>query len=155
MLMKKLISKICLQFVGLCTLSTLTSFSIYFPVNAAEKIYFVYSPIEESLKISSLEKFVEDGTIDKNLEFYLNIAKADEERTALFRQILTKKIDIDPVVISRLLKTDEGERLLNFFGNVINIQGGGNGKIALRGAIVTAAFTLHLAQNLVSGDTKY
>ncbi len=140
MLMKKnLISKICLQFVGLCTFSTLTSFNISLPVNAAEKIDFVYSPIKESLKISSLEKFVEDGTIDKNLEFYLNIAQADEEKTALFRQILTKKIDVAPVVLSRLLKTDEGERLLNFFGNVINIQGGSNGKIPLRGAIVTAA----------------
>ena len=45
------------------------------------------------------------------------------------------------MVLSRLLKTDEGERLLTFFGDIINIQGGKtSGKIALRGAIVTAAF---------------
>ncbi len=43
------------------------------------------------------------------------------------------------MVLSRLLKTDEGERLLTFFGDIINIQGGSSGKIALRGAIVTAA----------------
>jgi hypothetical protein len=108
-------------------------------LQAAEQIDFVYSPIEESLKISSLEKFVEDGTIDANLEFYMNIAKPDEKEKAIFRKLLTTKIPVDPVVLSRLLKTDEGERLLTFFGNIINIQGGGSGKIPLRGAIVTAA----------------
>lgn len=93
-------------------------------LQAAEQIDFVYSPIEESLKISSLEKFVADGTIDANLEFYMNIAKPDEKEKAIFRKLLTTKIPVDPVVLSRLLKTDEGERLLTFFGNIINIQGG-------------------------------
>lgn len=136
---KNLLSKICLQIAGLCSLSTLASFTISFPVKAAEEIYFIYSPIEESLKVSSLEKFVKDGTIDENLAFYMDIAKANEQEKAIFRKLLTQKIDIDPVVLSRLLKTDEGERLLTFFGDLINIKGGSSGKIALRGAIVTAA----------------
>ena len=140
MLMKKnSLAKICLQIIGLCTLGTLTSFTVALPVNAAEEIDFVYSPIEESLKVSSLEKFAQDGTIDKNLEFYMNIAKPDEKEKAIFRKLLTIRIPLDPVVLSRLLKTDEGERLLTFFGDIINIQGGSSGKIALRGAIVTAA----------------
>ncbi|MGK7885990.1 MAG: alpha/beta hydrolase [Crocosphaera sp.] len=70
---------------------------------------------------------------------YLNLANVNEEEQRRFKQALTKKIDVDAVVLSRLLKTDEGERLLNFFGEIINIQGGRNGKFALRGAIVTAA----------------
>ena len=93
MFMKKnLISKICLQIVGLCSLGTLTALTVSLPVNSAEEIYFVYDPIEESLKVSSLEKFVQDGTIDKNLEFYLNIAKPNEQEKALFRKLLTTKI---------------------------------------------------------------
>jgi len=46
------------------------------------------------------------------------------------------------LILSRhLLKTDEGERLLNFFGNVINIEGGSNGKFVIRGAIVSSALS--------------
>ena len=63
-----------------------------------------------------------------------------EEEKKLFRELLTKKIEVEPVVLSRLLNTDEGERLLDFFGEVLEIQGGGNGKYALRGAIIAAAF---------------
>ncbi|MDJ0576023.1 MAG: alpha/beta hydrolase [Xenococcaceae cyanobacterium MO_234.B1] len=84
-------------------------------------MYFVYDSIEESLKVSSLETFAQDGTIDENLAFYLNIAGVNEAEKALFRKVLTQKIDVEPVVLSRLLKTDEGERLLEFFGRIINI----------------------------------
>ena len=110
------------------------------PLKAAEKIYFYYSPLIDSLRVSSLELFAEEGTVNKDLGFYLKLAGVNEEEKKQFRELLTKKIDLEPVVLSRLLNTDEGERLLNFFGEVINIQGGGNGKYALRGAIVSAAF---------------
>ncbi len=110
------------------------------PLKAAEKIFFYYSPLIDSLQVSSLEIFAEEGTIDKDLGFYMKLAGVNEEEKKLFRELLTKKIDVEPVVLSRLLNTDEGERLLNFFGEVINIQGGGNGQYALRGAIVSAAF---------------
>ena len=136
---KNSLAKICLQIFGLCSLGILTTLNVSLPVNSAEEIDFVYSPIKETLKVSSLEKFVQDGTIDENLAFYLNIAKPSEEEKELFRKLLTKKIDIDPILLSRLLKTDEGDRLLTFFGDIINIKGGSSGKIALRGAIASAA----------------
>ena len=110
------------------------------PLKAAEKIFFYYSPLIDSLEVSSLELFAEEGTVNEDLGFYLKLAGVNEEEKKLFRELLTKKIDVEPVVLSRLLNTDEGERLLNFFGEVINIQGGGNGQYALRGAIVSAAF---------------
>ena len=133
------ISKFFWPIIGLFSVGVLTPLTFSFPLHAAEKIYFVYEPIEESLKVSSLEAFAQDGTIDKNLAFYLELAGVNERKKALFRKVLTKKINVDPVVLSRLLKTDEGERLLEFFGQIINIQGGRNGKFALRGAIITAA----------------
>ncbi len=110
------------------------------PLKAAEKIYFYYSPLIDSLQVSSLELFAEEGTVNKDLGFYLKLAGVNEEEKKLFRELLTKKIEVEPVVLSRLLNTNEGERLLNFFGEVINLQGGRNGKVALRGAIVAAAF---------------
>ena len=110
------------------------------PLKAAEKIYFYYSPLIDSLRVSSLELFAEEGTVNEDLGFYLKLAGVSDEEKKQFREILNKKVDLEPVVLSRLLNTDEGERLLKFFGEVINIQGGGNGQYALRGAIVEAAF---------------
>ena len=136
-LFSNLIIKSC---ASLLSLGTFTLFIASIPsVKAAEEIDFIYSPIQESIKVSSLEKFAEDGIIDANLAFYLNFIKPDEKQKASFRQLLTKKVEIDPVILSRLLKTDEGERLLNTIGEIINIQGGSNGKVAIRGALVTAA----------------
>ncbi|MGK7945533.1 MAG: alpha/beta fold hydrolase, partial [Microcystaceae cyanobacterium] len=40
---------------------------------------------------------------------------------------------------SRSLNTDEGTRMLSYFGKVINVQGGSNGQYMIRGAIITAA----------------
>ncbi|MBD2654955.1 alpha/beta hydrolase [Synechocystis sp. FACHB-383] len=131
-------------FISICTLCFLgiTSPASLMPkAQAAETIDFVYDSIQESLKITSLEKFVADGTIDNNLGFYFGLLNINETEQQQFREILTKQIDISPVLLSRLLKTDEGERLLDFFGNIIEIQGGRNGAIALRGAIISAAFS--------------
>ncbi|MGK7897090.1 MAG: alpha/beta hydrolase [Xenococcus sp. (in: cyanobacteria)] len=117
-----------------------TTAIVAMPLKAAEEIYFYYSPLIDSVRVSSLELFAKEGTVNQDLGFYLKLAGVQEEEKKLFREILTRKIDVEPVVLSRLLNTDEGERLLNAFGKVINIQGGGNGKFALRGAIVEAAF---------------
>ncbi|ELS04386.1 putative dienelactone hydrolase [Xenococcus sp. PCC 7305] len=122
------------------TLGISTTALMAMPLKAAEKIYFYYSPFIESLRISSLELFVDEGIINQDLGFYLKLAKATEKEQQSFRELLSKRIDIDPVVLSRMLNTDEGERLLNFIGQFINVQGGGNGKYPLRGAIVSAAF---------------
>jgi predicted dienelactone hydrolase len=108
-------------------------------VYPAEKIFFVYSPVIASLKVKSLEQFAEDGTISQDLGFYLNLAKVNEEEKAKFREALTKPVKIDAVLLSRSLNTEEAERLLNYFGSVINIKGGSNGKYLLRGALVQAA----------------
>lgn len=108
-------------------------------VYSAENIFAVYTPFIASLRVDSLEQFAKDGTVNPNLRFYLNLARVNEEQTAEFRKALTTPVVVDPVLISRILNTDEGERLLNYFGSVINIRGGRNGKYILRGALVKAA----------------
>ncbi len=121
--------------LGLIPMMTLGASS-----QAAEKIYFIYSPLMESLKIDSLKSFAETGNVPLDLKFYLDIVGADAEERQLLQTALTRKIDIDPVLLARSLKTDEGERLLESFGQVVNIRGGRNGKYALRGAIIKSAF---------------
>lgn len=125
--------------LGFFTIFTLSG-TLAGAVNAAEKIFFVYSPLIASLKVESLEKFAKDGSINDDLGFYLGLAKVSEEQKSSFREALTQPIEIDPVLLSRSLNTDSAERLLNYFGSVVNIKGGRNGKYLLRGALVQAAF---------------
>jgi predicted dienelactone hydrolase len=109
------------------------------PVTAAQTIYFIAGPIRLSLAISSLEAFAADGIVDRRLKDYLRIAGASEGEKAQFRDVLRKRADIDPILLSRLLRTEMGEDLLSRWGKHITIQGGRNGKYALRGAIIQSA----------------
>jgi predicted dienelactone hydrolase len=108
------------------------------PSPAAEKLFFIYSPVNFSVEVSSLELFAKEGKINKNLEFYLQFATPEQK--AAFREALTKKIDLPPVVVSRFFNTAIGEDILTRLGKGITIQGGSNGKYALRAALVEAAF---------------
>ena len=110
------------------------------PTITAEKINFIVGPLRLSLNISSLENFADEGTIDRRLADYFRMAGVGEAEQIRFREVLSKKLEIDPVLFSRLLRTKMGEDLLTRWGEHINIQGGRNGKYALRGAIVKSAF---------------
>jgi predicted dienelactone hydrolase len=87
--------------------------------------------------VESLEEFAQEGTINKDLGFYLG--RATPEQQEQFREALTKRLDISPIMLSRFFNSAMGEDILNRFGKGITIQGGSNGKYALRGAIVQAA----------------
>lgn len=122
---------------------------------AAERIFFVYNPVILSLRVESLEQFAEDGTVNQNLGMYFRLANVGEEEKAKFREALTKPVIVDPILLSRILNTEEAERLLRFFGQVIRIQGGqSNGNYVLRGALIKAAMEkdgltlLNVLQNL-------
>ncbi len=121
------------------TLGAIASISWGMPSLAAEKIFFVYGPLNLSLRINSLEEFAQNGTVNQNLGQYFNIVKASEQEKETFRKALVTPVKIDFTLLSRLLNTEEAERIFNFFGKVINLQGGGNGRYVLRGAIVQAA----------------
>ena len=108
------------------------------PVQAAEKLFFIYSPLNFSVEVSSLELFAKEGKVNKNLELYLQFVTPEQK--AAFRESLTKKIDLSPVVVSRFFNTSIGEDILTRLGKGITIQGGSNGKSALRAALVQAAF---------------
>jgi predicted dienelactone hydrolase len=108
------------------------------PLPAAEKIYFSYDPLMLSVQVDSLTEFAQTGTVNKDLSFYLNLVTPEQQKA--FREALNKSIEIDPVLVSRFFNTQIGEEVLTRLGKGITIQGGSNGKYALRGAIVQAAF---------------
>ena len=108
------------------------------PLKAAEEIEFVYTPLVFSVSVASLETFAKEGKIDANLKRFL--ARATPEAREQFREALLTKIDIDPILLSRFFNSVMGADMLSRLGKGITIQGGINGKYALRGAIVSAAF---------------
>ncbi len=121
-------------------LGTITSLTLSLPTYAAQKVYFVFDSIGVSIPVSDLETYADTGRLSQQLDRYFSLAGASEEDRNAFREALSTPAPIeDPVRFSRLLNTDEGERILNYFGKVINIQGGRNGKFLIRGALVQAA----------------
>lgn len=108
------------------------------PLKAAEEIDFVYTPFNFSLPVASLEAFARTGKIDPSLRTYLSFATPEQKEE--FREALLKRVDIDPVLLSRFFNSEMGAAMLYRLGKAITIQGGINGKYALRGAIVSAAF---------------
>jgi predicted dienelactone hydrolase len=124
---------------SLLTLGSIFLTNLALPTLAAEKIFFVYSPIKASLRVQSLEKFAENGTVNQDLQKYFGLVKPSEEEKELFQKALTTPVQVDFTLLSRLLNTEEAERIFNYFGKVINIEGGANGRYILRGAIIQAA----------------
>jgi len=117
----------------------MTAASIMVPVKA-QTLYFLYPPFKEPLRVESLDTFAQEGEINKNLGFFLNLSGANEEAKSKFREALSTPTELDPVLVSRFFNSNLGEEILTRVGNTVQIEGGINGKFALRGALVQAAF---------------
>lgn len=131
--LNKKVSKLSLFLVGLVS-TCLTSL----PVKAAEKIFLSYGPLKFSINVESLELFAKDGTINDDLGQYLN--RLSPEKQQEFRKVLTEKAPLEPVLVSRFFNSVMGQDMLTRLGKGITLEGGENGGIALRGAIVQSAF---------------
>jgi predicted dienelactone hydrolase len=109
------------------------------PVHAGELLSFSYGPLIRSLRISSLQAFAKDGSIADDLAFFLQFTPPNKQ--AELRAALVKRADIDPLLVSQFFNSGIGEDVLERLGRGITLQRGGNGKFALRSALVGAAFS--------------
>jgi predicted dienelactone hydrolase len=107
------------------------------PVKGAEKILLTFGPIRRSINVDSLAIFAKEGTINRDIAFYLGVLSPEQQTQ--FREVLLKRAEPNPAQLSRLFNSEIGEAMLTRIGNIVTIQGGRNGKFALRGAIVQAA----------------
>ncbi|MEB3310751.1 MAG: alpha/beta hydrolase [Snowella sp.] len=109
------------------------------PLKAADRIFFTYAPVHVSVRIASVEQFANKGIVDANLRFYFNLLGTTPEQQTELRRLLKERVEIDPVQLSRFLNTAVAEDLLERLGRLVTIQGGRNGKHAIRGALISAA----------------
>ncbi|MDB9321768.1 alpha/beta hydrolase [Nodularia spumigena CS-586/05] len=105
---------------------------------AAERIYATFSAIERSISVTDLEKYAEDGIINKELAFYQQYLPTKQFQE--LQGVLLTPVKVSPDVASQFLYTPEGEFLLHRLAQVIQpesrqAQGGFH---ALRSALISA-----------------
>lgn len=120
-------------------LAVISAFLTTVPVKAADRVFFTYAPVHVSIRIASIENFVNTGEVDANLRFYFNLLNVTQEQQTELRQLLKQRVELNPSQLSRFLNTAIGEDLLQRFGRLITIQGGRNGMYAIRAALISAA----------------
>ena len=103
----------------------------------AEKIYISYGPLEFSLSIESLEKYVKEGELTPELASYTDFL--DQQQLEQLRQILVSSAELSPIAVSQFLYSPQGEILLERFGQVIETTARQSGFYALRSALILAA----------------
>ncbi|MFN9174156.1 MAG: alpha/beta hydrolase, partial [Synechocystis sp.] len=92
--------------LGLGSLATLSS---QLPGKTAENIFFTYGPIKLTVKVESLEKFVNDGIVDSNLAFLFNLVGTSDTELEKLREAMKFKADVNPLVINRFFHSSVGE----------------------------------------------
>jgi predicted dienelactone hydrolase len=135
--------------VVLGVISSLTITSI---VQAAEKIYFNFGTLELSLRVDSLEDYSRQGKINQELAFYFR--EIPEKQQAQVREFLSQNYELDSIYLYRFFHTPLGEEMLSVMGKLINIEGGLNGKYALRASLLQAATDAN-GLNLLSAVRKF
>jgi len=106
---------------------------------AAEKITFNFSPFGEfHLKVDDLETFVETGEISSELAYYLN--RLPPKQLKRLPELLSTPLEFNPLSIANFSNSTVGETVIKNFGKGIRSSTNRNGFLALRGAIIAAAF---------------
>jgi hypothetical protein len=109
------------------------------PVLSAERVVLSVPILGEfTVSRESLEQFAEDGTISRELGLYTRYLSQDE--LTLFQEFLQKRVEMNPVVISRFTQVGMGETLLKRMGELIQMEGNISGFYGLRSALVLSAF---------------
>ena len=109
------------------------------PALAEETISFSFGPLIRSLKVSSLKTFAADGTVPDDLAYFLQFTSKQQQSE--FRKALIERATVDPLIVSRFFSSNIGEDILERLGKGITLRRGGNGKYAIRSALVGAAFS--------------
>ncbi len=92
------------------------------PVYGAERVVFSLSVLGDfTVSVDSLEAFAKEGKINPDFALYAN--NLDPKTLENLRQVLNKRFDADPVMISRLLRRGIGEALLKRMGQIIEMEG--------------------------------
>ncbi|MBN3885713.1 MAG: alpha/beta hydrolase [Nostoc sp.] len=124
-----------LRYLGLGLLSTFLTAT---PGLGAERISFYYPPFGEfSLSVDSLETFAKEGKIDQDFSFYAS--RATPEQLAQLRDLLQKRFNVTPTLLSQVTYSPIGEQLVQQLGKLLLTESRKNGFYAIRASLILAA----------------
>ena len=103
---------------------------------AADTVIVKYGMLRESVSIEELADFCATGKTSSALDYYLRVSKQNPEQ---IRNVLSKPMSVDGVMLSDVLNHPFGGLVLNTFSQVITTPSERASKQSLRGALVTSA----------------
>ena len=118
--------------LGVVTGSVFASSSAF----AAQQVILKYGILRESVSVADLTTFAETGNPSPALQAHLKLSGQKPEAV---RQMLTKEIRINPIVLDRVLNSPIGNALIDPLSQAIRTPTGGADRQALRGALALSA----------------
>jgi predicted dienelactone hydrolase len=115
--------------------------AVFFPVAvvAAERITFNFPPFGQFfIKVEDLETFVNTGEVSSELAYYLD--RLSPQQVGRLPELLSTPLEFHPLSITKFSNSTIGEAVIKNFGKGIRADVNQNGFLALRGAIIAAAF---------------
>jgi hypothetical protein len=106
------------------------------PTEAAESVVLKYSIFRGSIPVKDLRKLADTGKTSLTLKAYLKLAN---KKPQTLQNALNQNIDVDGVVLSKVLNSFMGNILLDRLTDVIQTPSKRASREALRGALVESA----------------
>lgn len=103
---------------------------------AAERIVLKYKIFETSIPVAELAELAETGEVSPTLDRYLALAQQEPRRV---RRALTHPIEVDPLLLDRVLNSRMGEAILDQVGETIYPPSQMADQQAMRSALVMSA----------------
>ncbi len=122
--------------VGLMALTGVLCWSA--PANAAESVVLKYRFLRGSVSVPELVTFAQTGKLSTALQAYLKLAGRDPDQ---LRRALTQEVKVNPNLLSGLLNSPIGERMLDQVSEVVHTPSNRANRESLRGALVTSALS--------------
>jgi hypothetical protein len=104
--------------------------------DAAESVVLKYRFLRETISVAELSALAETGELSPSLRAYLKLAKREPEE---LRRALTQEVEVDPILLYRVLNTPVGEIMLDRASEVIHTPTDRANRQSLRSALVSSA----------------
>ncbi|MCA1991083.1 MAG: alpha/beta hydrolase [Coleofasciculus sp. S288] len=106
--------------------------------DAADSVVLRYRFLRETVSVAELTTFAETGELSSSLRTYLRMAGREPEE---LRRTLIQEVQVDPILLYRVLNSPPGEVLLDRVSQVIHTPTNRANRQSLRGALVSSALS--------------
>jgi hypothetical protein len=103
---------------------------------AAERVMLTYGPFRRSVSVEELTTLAETGEASRAIQFYLRAANKSPQD---LQELLNREVDMDVVLVDRVLNSFVGRLALDQISTVIYTPSRQTDRQALRSALVLSA----------------